>query len=197
MTNIYIESKNLSTPEAIFLSTFLGQLDINSSSYQIIPLNGKDNLKNARNLFIQNTLEEGENLIIFDADGPENSGGFSSRKGYLEGLLKELGITAEIFLFPNNTDDGDFETLLEGTARRDSFRRFFECFEDYELCLGNDYVHPNRKGKLHTYITSMKLSNAQRRKIGSGAWLFDEEKYWDLHSEVLAPLADFLKKHLS
>ena len=197
MTNIYIESKNLSTPEAVFLTTFLEQLGIYSSSYTIMPLDGKDNLKNARNLFIQNTLEDGLNLIIFDADTSDNLGGYCQRKEYLEGLLNELGIEAEIFLFPNNADDGDFETLLEGTARRDSFRRFFDCFKDYELCLGDEYIHPNRKGKLHTYITSMKLSNSQRKKIGSGSWLFDEEKYWNLHADVLSPLADFLSKYLS
>ncbi|MBD5386937.1 hypothetical protein HDR70_03505 [bacterium] len=197
MTNIYIESKNLSTPEAVFLTTFLGQLGIDAASYNIIPLNGKDNLRNARNQFIQNTLEEGLNLIIFDADTSDNLGGYRQRKEYLEGLLNELGMDAEIFLFPNNADDGDFETLLEGTTRRNSFRRFFDCFEDYELCLGDEYVHPNRKGKLHTYITSMKLSNAQRKKIGSGFWLFDEDKYWDLHADALSPLADFLRKHLS
>lgn len=196
MTNIYIESRDLKTPEAIFLKTYLSHLGIDSSSYTIIPLNGKDNLRNARNQFLQNTLEEGVNLIVFDADSPDNMGGYRDRKQQLKNLLQELEIEAEIFLFPNDSEDGDFESLLEGTARSDTFKRFFDCFHDYELCLGDEYVHPNRKAKMHTYITSMKLSNAQRKKLGSGFWLFEEEKYWDLKAEILTPLKSFLKNHI-
>ncbi len=195
MINIYIESKNRSTPEAVFLDTFLRSLGIDPTAYAIIPLNGKDNLQNARNQFLQNTLEEGVNLIVFDADTSENLGGYASRRKELEEKLEELGSEAEIFLFPNNSEDGDFETLLEETARKDSFSRFFDCFRDYELCLGEEYIHPNRKGKLHAYITSMRLSNTQRKKIGSGYWLFDEDRYWNLRAEVLRPLATFLRKY--
>lgn len=58
------------------------------------------------------------------------------------------------------------------------------------------YAIPNRKAKLHTYISSQKLNNASRRKLGSGQWLFNDQNYWDLSRPELQPLVNFLKNNL-
>ena len=119
-------------------------------------------------------------------------------------LRRSLGIEFDIFLFPNNKDDGDFELLLENIARQDIHgERFFRCFSNYEECLSSHigmdgqpmYLCPNRKAKVYSYITSMKLSNAERKMIGKGYWLFDNEAYWNLDSEYIVPLKEFLLKH--
>lgn len=196
MINVYLESRNSSTPEYVFINTLLRTLDISIEKYNIIPVNGKDSLHLARNQFIQNTIEGGVNLIVFDADYPVNNGGYQRRKDELQKKLSELGIEAELFLFPNDEADGDFESLIENIARKDIHARFFDCFHDYEQCLGKAYIHPNRKGKLHTYITSMPLSNSQRRKLGSGEWLFTDDRYWNLHDPILTPLKTFFQSHL-
>lgn len=192
MIKIFIESKNDLTPEYNFLTTILRVFEFNSQPWEVVPLNGKDSLHLAKNQFIQNTMEGGLNLIIFDADSSANGGGYSKRRKELETKLEELNIVANVFLWPDNSNDGDFETMLENIARKDIHKRFFGCYRDYELCLGNEYLSPNRKGKLHTYITSMKLSKKQRDKIGSGYWLFDDDNLWNLDSPVLNPLKDFL-----
>ncbi len=192
MIKIFIESKNHLTPEYNFLSTILRVFMYNSQPYEIVPLNGKDSLHLARNQFIQNSVEEGINLIIFDADTEVNGGGYKKRKEELLAELKVLKIDAEIFLWPDNGNDGDFETMLESIARKDIHDRFFGCYQDYELCLGNEYLCPNRKGKLHTYITAMKLTKKQRDKIGSGYWLFENDTLWDLNSPKLDPLKAFI-----
>ena len=192
MIRIFIESKNRSTPEYKFVDTLLKHMGINQASYEIIPLNGKDTLHLAKNQFLQNTAEGGRNIIIFDADSEENLGGFRQRKDDLESKLKKLDITAELFLWPNDNEDGDFETLLESIARKDLHKQFFDCFNDYEACLGRGYLKPNRKGKLHTYISSMKLSNSQRRSIGSGEWLFENDTLWNLEAPSLTPIKEFL-----
>lgn len=192
MIRIFIESKNRSTPEYKFVDTLLKHMGINQASYEIIPLNGKDTLHLAKNQFLQNTAEGGRNIIIFDADSEENLGGFRQRKDDLESKLKKLDITAELFLWPNDNEDGDFETLLESIARKDLHKQFFDCFNDYEACLGRVYLKPNRKGKLHTYISSMKLSNSQRRSIGSGEWLFENDTLWNLEAPSLTPIKEFL-----
>ena len=160
MINIYLESKNRSTPEYVFVNTLLHFMNIDPDQFTIVPINGKDNLRNSRNQFLQNTAEGGINLIVFDADSPENLGGYNRRKAEIQNTLLEFGIDSEIFLFPDNNNDGDFESLLETVARGDIHEPFFGCFNDYELCLGDRYVHPNRKGKLHAYITSMHMSSA-------------------------------------
>ena len=72
-----------------------------------------------------------------------------------------------------------------------------DCFSDYEACLGSQYISPNLKGKLHTYISFMKkLTGGQRKKLGQGEWLFDREEFWDLKSPYLQPLVDFLKGNM-
>lgn len=192
MIRIFLESKNRSTPEYKFVETLLQNIGIEAASYEIIPLNGKDTLHLAKNQFLQNTAEGGRNLIIFDADCVENLGGYKQRKEDLKAQLNDLEITAELFLWPNDQDDGDFETLLESIARKDLHKQFFDCFNDYEACLGREYLKPNRKGKLHTYVSSMKLSNSQRRTIGSGEWLFENETLWNLEAPSLTPLKEFL-----
>lgn len=196
MIKIFIESKNSQTPEYNFLETILRVFGYNSQSSVIVPLNGKDTLDLARNQFIQNTVEGGTNLIIFDADTAINGGGYNIRRKEIETKLRDLHIQADIFLWPDNCNDGDFETLLESIARKDLHERFFGCFNDYELCLGDEYLCPNRKGKLHTYITSMKLTNKQRNKIGAGHWLFENKDLWDLDSVNLTALKKFLSKYL-
>ena len=196
MIKIFIESKNSQTPEYNFLETILRVFGYNPQSSVIVPLNGKDTLDLARNQFIQNTVEGGTNLIIFDADTAINGGGYNIRRKEIETKLRDLHIQADIFLWPDNCNDGDFETLLESIARKDLHERFFGCFNDYELCLGDEYLCPNRKGKLHTYITSMKLTNKQRNKIGAGHWLFENKDLWDLDSVNLTALKKFLSKYL-
>lgn len=63
----------------------------------------------------------------------------------------------------------------------DNHERFFDCYRDYTSCLGDDYIHPNLKGEVFTYISSMKsLPNKVRRNLGSGDWLFTNKEYWNL-----------------
>ena len=71
-----------------------------------------------------NTIQGGTNLILFDADTVLNSGGFDKRKAELEQKLKDLDINAKLFLFPNNKDDGDFESLLEELVQKNTHQIF-------------------------------------------------------------------------
>ena len=105
---------------------------------------------------------------------------------------------------PNNSDDGDVEVLMETLVCKDLYKDWWDCFEDYEKCVQGatdsekkqKYNLPNRKAKLHTFISSQQLSNKQRDKIGRGFWLFDDPNYWDFTREELKPLLDFFKEHL-
>lgn len=111
MIKIFIESKNSQTPEYNFLETILRVFGYNSQPSIIVPLNGKDTLDLARNQFIQNTVEGGTNLIIFDADTAINGGGYNIRRKEIETKLRDLHIQADIFLWPDNCNDGDFKYL--------------------------------------------------------------------------------------
>lgn len=192
MTRIFIETGSKTTSEYVFIRTLLHHLGI-TGNFEIITSGGKDNLHNIVNTFIENTMQGGHNLIVFDADTETNGGGFVQRYKELTEKIVALGITTDLFLFPDNKSDGDFETLLLQIAHKDKHQRFFDCFSDYEKCLGEDYVTPNLKGKLHTYISSMLMSKTKRDRLGKGEWQFENPEYWNLASTVLEPLKSALK----
>ena len=86
-----------------------------------------------------------------------------------------------------------FEDLLKNIMVHDNHERFFDCYRDYTSCLGDDYIHPNLKGEVFTYISSMKsLPNKVRRNLGSGDWQFTNKEYWNLESDYLLPLKSFI-----
>lgn len=198
MVRIFIEAKKAETSECVFLSSYLHHLGIGEEAYDIVCVDGKDNLARCRNKFLENTIEGGINLIVFDADRPDTKGGFESRKAEITALLEDLAIEAELFLFPCNSEDGIFENLLERLMQTERHKQFLDCYHDYELCLGSDYIAPNTKGKVFTYISSQKeLTRGQRKKLGSGQWLFEDARYWDLDNDCLLPLKEFLLTHFA
>ena len=197
MTYIFLETGKPATSEAVFIKTLIENLGYNISSNKVEFVNGYKNLVNVIPTIKARCAEGGKVIIIFDADSPGNNGGYETRKEEIEEVLGENNAQAELFLFPNNEEDGDFETLLEHLIQKEKHAQMLDCYADYETCLGNDYVHPNLKGKIFTYISAMKMSSSKRRKLGNGEWMFDNAEYWDLNSDYLKPLKAFLQQHCS
>lgn len=177
--------------------TLIENLGYNISSNKVEFVNGYKNLVNVIPTIKARCAEGGKVIIIFDADSLGNNGGYETRKKEIEEVLGENNAQAELFLFPNNEEDGDFETLLEHLIQKEKHTQMLDCYADYETCLGNDYVHPNLKGKIFTYISAMKMSSSKRRKLGNGEWMFDNAEYWSLESDYLKPLKEFLQQHCS
>ncbi|WP_279170049.1 DUF3226 domain-containing protein [Prevotella denticola] len=177
--------------------TLIENLGYNISSNKVEFVNGYKNLVNVIPTIKARCAEGGKVVIIFDADSLGNNGGYETRKKEIEEVLGENNAQAELFLFPNNEEDGDFETLLEHLIQKEKHTQMLDCYADYETCLGNDYVHPNLKGKNFTYISAMKMSSSKRRKLGNGEWMFDNAEYWSLESDYLKPLKEFLQQHCS
>lgn len=198
MVRIYLETGKKTTSEYVFVKTLLKQWGILDHNYEIECVDGKDCLHLMTNKMRETSLEGGRNVVIFDADSAQSGGGFNCRRAELEELLRKMGVVAELFLFPNNQDDGDVEVLMETLMQKEMHERFFHCYRDYEICLGNDYQAPNLKGKLHTYISAQKaLSNRQRKSLGAGQWLFEDKRFWDIDRETLNPLKEFIKTMFS
>ena len=177
--------------------TLIENLGYNISSNKVEFVDGYKNLVNEIPTIKARCAEGGKVVIIFDADSLGNNGGYETRKKEIEEVLGENNAQAELFLFPNNEEDGDFETLLEHLIQKEKHTQMLDCYADYETCLGNDYVHPNLKGKIFTYISAMKMSSSKRRKLGNGEWMFDNAEYWSLESDYLKPLKAFLQQHCS
>lgn len=209
MMNIFIEAKDTKTPEAEFLRAILNRLDIPVEAYSLKPTNGYTNLMDSDNAANINAMrvntDVGEkNLVVFDADSVNNNGGLEKRRDQLLQKKEELGLEFELFLWPDNSNDGDVEILMESIARKDFYPEFFDCFGKYECCISRRkdddgkqfYSTPNRKGKLHTYFTSLPISKTKKDKVGSGLWQWNNPEIWDLDSDSLTPIKEFLKKHL-
>ncbi|EJB66579.1 hypothetical protein HPHPH44_0469 [Helicobacter pylori Hp H-44] len=105
--------------------------------------------------------------IIFDADikeeNQESDAGFDNKLKHIYEKFKEKGIDfpkEQIFLFPNNQDDGDLETLLLEIAKHDEF---LKCFEGYLECIKNKEHHEPikniRKSKWYAYLEALGLEN--------------------------------------
>lgn len=198
MTQIFIESRYEKTSEYVFVDTVIKNLGFTEDQYNIICVDGNSNLVKTANKFKENTIEGGKNLIVFDADTPATGGGFAATLQRIQRELQSNEMQADgIFLFPNNSEDGIFENLLERLMQCDIHKHWLDCYSDYEACLGDKYLTPNLKGKLFTYISAQKtLSNRKRNKLGSGQWQFNDAQYWDMSADALQPLKDFFLKNI-
>lgn len=205
MTKIFIEAKDKKTSEYHFLEAIIN-LFLAGKEVDFICMNGIGNLFNETNLNQINLAQEsGEQVVVLaDADTIAKQQGYAKRKAEIENGMGTHAVSFPYFLYPNNQDDGDVETLMESAARRDLHTVFFDCFEDYEKCVsgtkdesGNPiYNVPDLKSKLNTYMRAQKLPRKYRDRFGSGDWLFDNADYWDLNVATLLPLREFLAMNL-
>ncbi|MGL2893729.1 DUF3226 domain-containing protein [Helicobacter pylori] len=186
--------------DKVFLEVYLYFLeDFPIKNFKVKDVKGKDNLSK-RLLEIE---KYDKTLIIFDA----NKDYESNKKEILTVVSKRKQTISEeqIFLFPNNQDDGDLETLLLKIAKHDEF---LKCFEGYLECIkSKEYYKPIkniRKNMLYAYLEALGLENLTKTNID----VFDskgkikskyEENYKKLTEEVidfssnsLIPLKNFL-----
>lgn len=210
MVKIFIEGKNNKVPESDFLHAILDSMGISEDKYEIMHTSGYTNLFDsdlaATNIELMraNTDAGGKNLVVFDADTSSNNGGFNLRQTEILDGRQKNGLDFDLFLWPDNKSDGDVEVLMESIARKDLYPEFFDCFGKFEHCISQRkkesgesfYTTPNRKGKLHTYFNSLPISKTKKDRFGKGEWRWKDSEIWDLHSESLAPLKDFLSKYL-
>lgn len=196
MTRIFVEGRDARFLEC-YLKHLLGE---NNSRWEIISAGGYTKLPLLDLQFKENTEAGGANLVLFDADFPENGGGFDARRQYLLARFQELSVSAELFLFPDNRANGDFETLLEHVASEEH-ACLLRCFEQYETCVSRHrnadgspkYMIPTRKSKIYAYVESIKKSRREAELFKRDKdFFFDNPRYWNLDSPHLSPLKDFL-----
>lgn len=135
--------------------------------------------------------------LIFDADSPPE-GGNQSRRQFIEEFRDNNNLSFDLFLFPENTTDGDFELLLEGVINN-THRGILDCFEQYENCVDQYnkeqiiYDLPIRKSKIYAYVDAFPKSNREKEKfIKRGCLLYKNPEIWDLNAPDLNPLIDFI-----
>ncbi|GAA9870792.1 hypothetical protein VN0651_00840 [Helicobacter pylori] len=192
--------------DKVFLEVYLYFLeDIPIKNFKVKDVTGKDNLSK-RLLEIE---KYDKTLIIFDADKD-----YESNKKEILSKTQQKITEEQIFLFPNNQDDGDLETLLLEIAKHDEF---LKCFEGYLECIkSKEHYKPIKnisKSKWYAYLEVFELQNFFKDKRNKNDKKNEEkiiiddkgkirkeykEEYEklkeviDFNSNSLIPLKDFL-----
>ncbi|GAA9502747.1 hypothetical protein UBN24_05750 [Helicobacter pylori] len=154
---------------------------------------------------LKNTIKH---LSFLDADKD-----YESNKKEILSKTQQKITEEQIFLFPNNQDDGDLETLLLEIAKHDEF---LKCFEEYLECIkSKEHYKPIRnirKNMLYAYLEVFELqkffqykwdtSNKNEKYIiiddkGKIKERYKEEyeklkEVIDFNSKSLIPLKNFL-----
>ncbi|MFP5990217.1 DUF3226 domain-containing protein [Helicobacter pylori] len=210
---IYTEGKS----DRNFLGWYLNFLKC-QDHFDMLDIEGKDKLisgefpEKIRKILNNEHQTYKQVCIIFDADEKEcqeSDAGFDNKLKYIREKFKEKRIDfprEQIFLFPNNQDDGDLETLLLKIANH---KEFINCFEGYSDCIKKtEHYKPIkniRKNKWYAYLEALGLEYLYTKKnifdnIGGKVKNEYEEDYEKLkkaikfESELLNPLKDFLEQ---
>ncbi len=175
-----------------FIADLLIHLKRTSSIIDFVKVNGctKELVNNVRPQFIANTDNGGTNILIFDADS-----NYAETENRLLKIKEDLGIDFEMFLFPNNKDLGNLETLLEKIINP-NHSSIFECFEGYQICLDkmqNGYKVPATKTKIFAYMDAL-LPKKYEAMAKEDKRNYNNSEHWDLDNPYLENLKEFLER---
>ncbi len=216
-TLIYTEGKSDKNFLSWCLDVWKNEDHFDQAHFDIIHVEGKNNLfsdglcKDIKRILNNEDHRYKQVCIIFDADikeeNQESDAGFDNKLKHIRKEFKEKGTDfpkEQIFLFPNNQDDGDLETLLLKIANH---KEFINCFEGYLDCIKKTehykLIKNIRKNKWYAYLEALGLEYLYTKKnifdnIGGKVKNEYEEDYEKLkkaikfESELLIPLKDFL-----
>lgn len=153
---------------------------------QIIAVDGCNNIdKDVHiNKMRENQQYGGRNLIVFDADqtGRGNNGPASARQRFQD-LRDAKGIDFALFLWPNNQDEGDLETMLRLIAQK---QELFSCLDGFERCLQS----------LAEQGLELQNPPSKKSKINSYSYHLSEQMRWNYQSEQLSSFRTFLEEQL-
>ncbi|UOS04092.1 DUF3226 domain-containing protein [Helicobacter pylori] len=214
---IYTEGKS----DRNFLGWYLNFLEC-KDHFDVFDIEGKDKLISDEFLekidkILNNKHQTYKQVcIIFDADkkeSQESDAGFDNKLEHICKELKEKGIDfprEQIFLFPNDQDDGDLETLLLEIAKHD---KLIKCFEKYLKCIEckcigiKEHCKPIkkiRKNMLYAYLEAFGLEDLYTKKNifdtegkVKDQYKGDYEKLQEVigfDSKSLVPLKNFLER---
>lgn len=174
----------------------------------IIDIGGKDGVLNSEQLaflkpiFQMNTDQGGKNIVILDADDEHNQGGYSIRKASVETIIEQENLAISFFLFPNNNDNGDLESLLFEIINPINLP-IFDCWNSYEECLRSVQIPereiplttPANKTKAYAYLEALLgSSKSEKDKIKERNRDYQNIEHWNLNASYLQPLKTFFDR---
>lgn len=156
-----------------------------------VKLGGWAGYKNALPKYQEFFANENIILTFLDADTD-----FSSRQKEVLTDFNSLNIQSQLFLFPNNLENGNIENALAEIAVD---KKLIECFEKYETCI-EGYQKPVSKSKIFAYLDALLET---KNKKGDKKDLYKAEninyrnkQHWKLDHQYLNTLHTFLSPFL-
>ncbi|PUD71847.1 DUF3226 domain-containing protein [Helicobacter pylori] len=152
----------------VFLEVYLYFLeDLPIKNFNVRSTNGKDNLSKR----LLETEKYAKTLIIFDADKD-----YESNKKEILSKTQQKITEEQIFLFPNNQDDGDLETLLLEIAEH---KEIIQCFKRYLKCIECKYIGIKEHHEL--------IKNIRKNMLYAYLEVFELQKFfqyeWDINNK--------------
>lgn len=179
-----------------FIKDYLKHLKL--SDIETHQMGGKDKLHETKPSFELNFKRGIQNVLILDADDD-----IEKRQKEIENLEFFAEYNIRLFLFPNHSEKGDLETLLEKIINP-SNSEIFNCWNSYENCLATKensnsdskkFTTPARKTKIYAYLEALLgTSKKQKEKIKEGKRNYLKVEHWNLDELYLNPLKDFLSR---
>lgn len=165
------------------------------SGYVIRVTNGKDGLfdEAVLNELSSNSDNGGINLVFIDADDD-----FSKSKNVVLGNKNKFNVDFKLFLMPDNQSKGALEDLLEKIINKNN-QPIFDSWQKFEnellsiKILGRPLTIPAKKTKIYAYLETLLGKNKRDKElIKERQRDYQNKEHWDLNSEYLRPLKDFL-----
>ena len=123
-------------------------------------------------------------------DPPRTTGSFQSITTQTEYSIEKVGI----FIIPDGINKGNLEslclsTILELNSIKECFDSFIKCVKQKTPFSNNRYEEPKNTYKAYSraFLSTMEKDTPS---LGVAA----KKSYWNLDSEKLKPLSDFLRK---
>ena len=174
-------------------------------SNAIINCKGWNNIENKTTVLKDKSrlANKGKNLVIFDADSKSNHGGFEKRKNQLNAIAKNLGVEFEIYLLPNNKDNGDLEDFYCSCFKSDLYF-FNDCWNGMIDCIRNNengltLKYPKSDGKVFSYVDLFQNYSTGKYKNKKTKRNYFEEGLWDFDFEAnqnLKGLTTFIEQQI-
>ena len=154
-----------------------------------IEINNGNSFNEKKIINIKKYIDDNHKLIlIFDADNDIQNSIANIKYNLTNYNLND----EDIFLFPNNKDNGNLENILINIAVR---KEIMDCFDNYIKCIESleNTNSPINKSKVYAYLESIK--GYDKKKIKEENRDYNNNKIWNIYSDYLIPLKNFLDKY--
>ena len=175
----YVEGNS----DLVFLKSILNRID--NYQYEIITVGGWEKIVLAKNTFKYNNDLGNKNIVFFDADADSKK-----RREEILSKFKDIKLIDDIFLFPDNENQGNLETILlsiinpKNTSINDCFDEYKKCIEG--LSIDNSYL--NNKTKVFTYLSLLNKEPKEQNRD------YSDPDAWNLEHDLILKIEQYLNK---